>query len=64
LSFRLEFWLMSELGISGIASYLLISSLPRAEHAEQIRSMGVKLILSMYLWRPDQTLVQPPVTLL
>jgi protein-tyrosine phosphatase len=55
---------MSELDISEITSYLLISSFPRAEHAEQIRSKGVKLILSMYLRRPDKTLGQPPVTLL
>jgi hypothetical protein len=37
---------MSELDISEITSYLLISSFPRSEHAEQIKSMGVKLILS------------------
>jgi hypothetical protein len=55
---------MSELDISEITSYLMISSFPRAEHAEQIRSMGVKLILSMYLRRPDKTLGLPPVTLL
>jgi len=55
---------MSELDISEITSYLLISSFPRAENAEQIRCMGVKLILSMYLRRPDKTLGLPPVTLL
>jgi protein-tyrosine phosphatase len=55
---------MSELDISEITSYLLISSFPRTENAEQIRAMGVRLILSMYLRRPDKTLGQPPVTLL
>jgi protein-tyrosine phosphatase len=55
---------MSELDISEITSYLLISRFPRVEHTEQIRSMGVKLILSMYLRRPDKTLGLPPVTLL
>ncbi len=55
---------MSELDISEITNYLFISNFPRAEHVEQIRSMGVKLILSMYLVKPDKTLGQPPVTLL
>jgi protein-tyrosine phosphatase len=55
---------MSELDISEITNNLMISSFPHAEHAEQIRSIGVKLILSLYLWRPDKTLGQPPVTLL
>ena len=55
---------MTELDISQITSYLLISAWPRREHADQIRAMGVKLILSMYLRRPDKTLWEPPITLL
>jgi hypothetical protein len=47
---------MSKLEIFEITSYLLTSGFPRAEHGEQTRSMGVKLILSMYLQRPDKTL--------
>jgi hypothetical protein len=55
---------MNELDISEITSYLSVSSFPRAEHGEQIRSLGVRLILSMYLRKPDKTLGQPPLTLL
>jgi hypothetical protein len=55
---------MADLDISEITDYLFISTFPRPEHADQLRAMGVRLILSMYLVRPDKTLGEPPVRLL
>jgi hypothetical protein len=55
---------MPEFTISEITSYLYISSFPRREQAEQIRALGVKLILSLYIRKPDKVLGKPPITLL
>jgi hypothetical protein len=55
---------MPEFTISEITSYLYLSSFPGPEHVEQIRSLGVRLILSMYLKKPDKVLGEPPITLL
>jgi protein tyrosine phosphatase (PTP) superfamily phosphohydrolase (DUF442 family) len=50
--------------ISEITSYLYISSFPGRENMEQIRGLGVRLIISMYLLKPDKSLGEPPLTLL
>ncbi len=50
--------------ISEITSYLYVSNFPRRENLEQIRELGVRLILSMYLMKPDKSLGEPPLTLL
>ena len=56
--------MVTGLDISEITGYLYISSFPGREHVEQIRAMGVRLILSMYLRKPDIILGEPPITLL
>jgi len=55
---------MAELDVSEITSYLYISSFPGSEHLEQIRTLGIKLIISMYLRKPDKGYGEPPLTLL
>ena len=55
---------MPEFNFSEITSYLYISSFPGREHVEQIRAMKVRLILSLYLKKPDEIFGQPPITLL
>jgi atypical dual specificity phosphatase len=55
---------MTELDISEITSYLYVSSFPGREHVEQIRGLGVRLILSMYLRKPDKILGESPTKLL
>jgi protein tyrosine phosphatase (PTP) superfamily phosphohydrolase (DUF442 family) len=52
------------LDISEITPYLLISSFPRRENIDQVRELGVRLILSMYLIRPDKRYGLPPLNLL
>jgi protein-tyrosine phosphatase len=52
------------LDISEITSYLFISSFPRRENVKLLREMGVRLILSMFLIRPDRILGEPPLKLL
>ena len=49
---------------SQITDYLYISAWPRGDHAEEIRAMNVRLILSMHWIRPSRTLGHPPVRLL
>ena len=44
---------MPAFSISEITPYLYISSFPGRKNAEQIRGLGVRLILSMYLVRPN-----------
>ena len=50
--------------VSQITDYLYISAWPRGDHAEEIRAMNVRLILSMHWIRPSRTLGHPPVRLL
>jgi protein-tyrosine phosphatase len=55
---------VTEFNISEITNYLYISSFPRREHAEQIRALGVRLIVSMYIKKPDKIFREPPIELL
>jgi len=55
---------MPEFTISEITEYLYISAFPQPEHRELIRELGVKLILSMYLRKPDKVFGEPPFKLL
>jgi len=50
--------------ISQITETIYISAWPRGEHAEEIRSLGIRLILSMHWMRPSNALRHPPVELL
>lgn len=50
--------------ISQITDTLYISAWPRGEHADEIRALGVRLILSMHWRRPAKTVGHPPVRLL
>ncbi len=50
--------------VSAITDYLYISAWPRSNHAEEIRALNVRLILSMHWIRPSRILGQPPVRLL
>jgi hypothetical protein len=50
--------------VSAITDYLYISAWPRGDHAEEIRSLNVRLILSMHWIRPSRALGRPPVELL
>lgn len=54
----------SILDASLITDYLYISAWPRGAHAEEIRAMNVRLILSMHWIRPSKSLGEPPVQLL
>lgn len=50
--------------ISPITDYLYISAWPRSDHAEEIRALNVRLILSMHWIKPSRSLDQPPLKLL
>jgi hypothetical protein len=50
--------------VSAITDYLYISAWPRGDHAEEIRALNVRLILSMHWIKPSRTLGHPPVRLL
>jgi hypothetical protein len=50
--------------VSAITDYLYISAWPRGDHAEEIRAMNVRLILSMHWFKPARILGQDPVRLL
>ncbi len=50
--------------VSEITDYLYISAWPRGDHAEEIRALNVRLILSMHWIKPSVMLGQPPVKLL
>jgi hypothetical protein len=50
--------------LSEITDYLYISAWPRGDHAEEIRLLNVRLILSMHWIRPSRLLGHPPVRLL
>jgi dual specificity MAP kinase phosphatase len=47
--------------VTSITDYLYISAFPRGNHAEEIRAMNVRLILSMHWLRPSRLLGHPPV---
>ena len=55
---------MPEFSISEITAYLYISSFPGRKNAEQIRGLGIRLILSMDLVKPSGIFRQPPFGLL
>lgn len=46
--------------VSQITDYLFLSSLPKREHAEHIWKLGVRLIVSMPLYRPPEVFCQTP----
>ena len=50
--------------VSEITDYLYISAWPSGDHAEEIRALNVRLILSMHWIKPSRTLGHPPVKLL
>lgn len=54
----------SKVDVSEITKYLFISAWPRGNHAEEIRRLNVRLILSMHWIRPSRMLEQSPVRLL
>ena len=47
--------------ISKITDYLYISAFPEAEHAETIRALNVRLIISMPLQTPRHEVRTPPI---
>lgn len=46
--------------LSQITEYLYLSSLPKDEHAEHIYSFGIRLIISMPLYRPPSVYRKEP----
>jgi hypothetical protein len=50
--------------VSAITDYLSISAWPRGNHAEEIRALNVRLILSLHWIKPSSLLGHPPVRLL
>jgi hypothetical protein len=50
--------------VSTITDYLYISAWPSGDHAEEIRALNVRLILSMHWIKPSGILGQSPVRLL
>jgi protein tyrosine phosphatase (PTP) superfamily phosphohydrolase (DUF442 family) len=50
--------------ISQITPQLFISAWPRGEHVDELRAMGIRLILSMHWVRPERSLGDAPVHLL
>ena len=50
--------------VSAITDYLYISSWPRGNHAEEIRALNVRLILSMHWFKPARRLGDDPIRLL
>lgn len=50
--------------VSAITDYLYISAWPRGNHAEEIRAMNVRLILSMHWFKPARNLGDEPIRLL
>jgi hypothetical protein len=50
--------------VSPITDYLYISAWPRGDHAEEIRAMNVRLILSMHWIKPAGNLGYDPIRLL
>jgi hypothetical protein len=54
----------STLDVSLITDYLYISAWPLGDHADEIRAMNVRLILSMHWWMPSRTIGKSPVRFL
>ena len=50
--------------VSPITDYLFISAWPRGDHADEIRAMNVRLILSMHWIKPARNLGHDPIRLL
>ena len=50
--------------ISAITDQLFIASRPRARHVEDVRSLGVDLVLSMIWFAPPRALTRPPFRLM
>lgn len=50
--------------VSPITDYLYISAWPRGDHADEIRAMNVRLILSMHWIKPAGNLGHDPIRLL
>lgn len=50
--------------LSQITDYLFVSGWPGSNSAAQIRSLGIRLILSMHWRKPGPDLWQPPVQLM
>ena len=46
--------------LSAITDYLFLSSLPKDEYANHIYSLGVRLVISMPVYRPPRVFRQPP----
>lgn len=46
--------------VSRITGYLYLSSLPKHEHAGHIWDLGVRLVVSMPLYRPPAVFCRPP----
>jgi hypothetical protein len=46
--------------LSQITEYLYVSSLPKDEHAKHIFSLGIRLIISMPIYRPPSVYRQKP----
>ena len=46
--------------LSQITDYLYVSSLPRSENVEHIMSLGIRLIISMPVYRPPRVYRRPP----
>lgn len=55
---------MITMDISKITDYLYIAAHPRAEYAEAIRDLNVRLILNMIFIRPAKVYQQPPFRML
>ena len=49
--------------VSRITDFLFLSSLPRREHWEHIWELGVRLVVSMPLYRPPAVYCRPPFAL-
>jgi hypothetical protein len=50
--------------VSTITDQLFIASRPRTRHVEQVRSLGVDLVLSMIWVAPPRALTEPPFRLI
>ena len=46
--------------VSRITDVLFLSSLPKSEHSEHIWELGVRLVVSMPLYRPPRVYCRPP----
>ena len=50
--------------VSPITDYLYVSAWPRGNHADEIRAMNVRLILSMHWIKPAKVLGDDPIRLI